>query len=228
MSGSHHALSQHHGDTIDKKEAKERWSRVPQSFGHPTWPWRRFQIGQRRQGQGPRKRQSQDRELPNDEHELSDSPHESRAVAHRSDGDEPVPHTHGWTSILEDFFVHGMTIVGPGTWTRAEKDRHHHHHHHHHHSHPELGHVSSSAGDVRCRCNNTKGPYELLVKERMMVYTSPHSCMVTQNTSSGSMVTTGLIGGRVGNKGAVGISLKIVDTTILFVNAHLAGNVTPS
>jgi hypothetical protein len=42
------------------------------------------------------------------------------------------------------------------------------------------------------------------------------------------MVTAGLIGGRVGNKGAVGISLKIQNTTMLFVNAHLAGNVTPS
>lgn len=36
-------------------------------------------------------------------------------------------------------------------------------------------------------------------------------------------MTAGLIGGRVGNKGAVGISLKIADTTMLFVNAHLAG-----
>lgn len=28
----------------------------------------------------------------------------------------------------------------------------------------------------------------------------------------------------MGNKGAVGISLKIADTTMLFVNAHLTGN----
>jgi hypothetical protein len=28
----------------------------------------------------------------------------------------------------------------------------------------------------------------------------------------------------VGNKGAVGISLKIANTTMLFVNAHLAGD----
>ncbi len=41
--------------------------------------------------------------------------------------------------------------------------------------------------------------------------------------SSKSTVTAGLIGGRVGNKGGVGISLKVADTTVLFLNAHLAG-----
>jgi hypothetical protein len=29
--------------------------------------------------------------------------------------------------------------------------------------------------------------------------------------------------GRIGNKGGVGISLKIAGTTLLFINAHLAG-----
>jgi hypothetical protein len=41
------------------------------------------------------------------------------------------------------------------------------------------------------------------------------------------VVTAGLIGGRVGNKGAVGISLKIANTTMLFVNAHLTGKSIP-
>jgi hypothetical protein len=45
---------------------------------------------------------------------------------------------------------------------------------------------------------------------------------------SKSVVTAGLIGGRVGNKGAVGISLKIANTTMLFVNAHLTGNLVLS
>jgi hypothetical protein len=36
-------------------------------------------------------------------------------------------------------------------------------------------------------------------------------------------VATGMMRGRIGNKGAVGISLKIAGTTVLFVNAHLAG-----
>lgn len=38
-------------------------------------------------------------------------------------------------------------------------------------------------------------------------------------------MTTGLIGGRVGNKGGVGVSVKLAGTTLLFINAHLAGKV---
>jgi len=40
---------------------------------------------------------------------------------------------------------------------------------------------------------------------------------------SKSSVTAGLIGGRIGNKGGVGISLQLDGTTFLFLNAHLAG-----
>lgn len=40
---------------------------------------------------------------------------------------------------------------------------------------------------------------------------------------SQSSVTAGLIGGRLGNKGGVAISLKLDGTTFLFLNAHLAG-----
>jgi len=70
--------------------------------------------------------------------------------------EEPVPHTSGWTSILEDFFVHGMTVVGPSA--RA-KDKG---------SQTELG-RSSSANDIRRRPKiGTRGPYEMLVKERLM------------------------------------------------------------
>lgn len=36
-------------------------------------------------------------------------------------------------------------------------------------------------------------------------------------------VKAGLIGGRIGNKGAIGVSLKVAGTSLLFVNAHLAG-----
>lgn len=45
---------------------------------------------------------------------------------------------------------------------------------------------------------------------------------ISQGVSK-SAVTAGLIGGRVGNKGGVGISLKIDGATFLFLNAHLAG-----
>ena len=87
------------------------------------------------------------------------------------------------------------------------------------------------------------GPYVPLVKERMMgLYLSIYihrdlrdlvegmlmsawlCCPLTTPAGfSKSAVTAGLIGGRVGNKGGVGISLKIDGTTFLFLNAHLAG-----
>jgi hypothetical protein len=40
---------------------------------------------------------------------------------------------------------------------------------------------------------------------------------------SQASVTAGLIGGRLGNKGGVAISLKLEGTTFLFLNVHLAG-----
>jgi hypothetical protein len=41
---------------------------------------------------------------------------------------------------------------------------------------------------------------------------------------SASSVTTGIIGGRVGNKGGLGISLNLDGITLLFINAHLAAH----
>ncbi|KIJ66753.1 hypothetical protein HYDPIDRAFT_108686 [Hydnomerulius pinastri MD-312] len=73
-----------------------------------------------------------------------------------------------------------------------------------------------------------KGPYVPLIKERMMglyltVYIHRDLRDHVEGTSR-SAVTAGLIGGRVGNKGGVGISLKIDGTTFLFLNAHLAAH----
>lgn len=36
-------------------------------------------------------------------------------------------------------------------------------------------------------------------------------------------VPAGLMGGRLGNKGGVGVSVKFHGTRFLFINAHLAG-----
>lgn len=41
---------------------------------------------------------------------------------------------------------------------------------------------------------------------------------------SKSAVPAGLISGRVGNKGGVGISINLAGTTLLFINAHLAAH----
>ena len=73
------------------------------------------------------------------------------------------------------------------------------------------------------------GPYELITKERMMglylaVYVHRDSRDLVHGHSK-SAVTAGLIGGRLGNKGGVGISVNFNGTSFLFINAHLAGNV---
>ncbi|KDQ14339.1 hypothetical protein BOTBODRAFT_32806 [Botryobasidium botryosum FD-172 SS1] len=72
------------------------------------------------------------------------------------------------------------------------------------------------------------GPYELVSKERMMgiylaVYVHRDVRHLVRGASK-SAVPAGLISGRVGNKGGVGISLDIAGTTLLFINAHLAAH----
>ena len=68
----------------------------------------------------------------------------------------------------------------------------------------------------------------LLQKERMMgiylaVYIHRDLYPFIRGCSK-SAVTAGLIGGRVGNKGGVGISVNVDGTSLLFLNAHLAGS----
>jgi hypothetical protein len=97
-----------------------------------------------------------DRDRDDDEQEPSEPLNEKRDPKTGQRDDEPVPHTSGWTSILEDFFVHGMPVVGPGARTKDKG------------SHAELG-RSLSTGDMKRRSKmGTRGPYEILVKERMM------------------------------------------------------------
>ncbi|KAF8501421.1 DNase I-like protein, partial [Russula emetica] len=157
-----------------------------------------------------------DKDPDNVEQEPPEPLIENRGPKVEQRDEEPVPHTSGWTSILEDFFVHGMTDNGPSA--RA-KDKG---------SQSELG-RSYSANDIRRRPKTgTRGPYEMLVKERLMgiylaIFVHRDAKHLVRGTSK-SAVTAGLIGGRVGNKGAVGISLKIANTTMLFVNAHLAAH----
>ncbi|KAH6909187.1 hypothetical protein BKA70DRAFT_1277736 [Coprinopsis sp. MPI-PUGE-AT-0042] len=72
------------------------------------------------------------------------------------------------------------------------------------------------------------GPYQLLVKERLLgiylaIYIHRDLKPFVKGVSK-SAVTAGLIGGRVGNKGGVGISIDLDGTTLLFLNAHLAAH----
>ena len=100
------------------------------------------------------KDRDKEKDRETDVHEASEPLGERRTS--KSDHEEPVPHTSGWTSILEDFFVHGLAIVGPGA--RA-KDKN---------SHSDLGRAYLNADAKRRPVAGTKGPYEMLVKERMM------------------------------------------------------------
>jgi hypothetical protein len=102
------------------------------------------------------KDKDKDRDRDNDEQETSEPLIERRAPKPEQRDDEPVPHTSGWTSILEDFFVHGLTVVGSSARTKDKS------------SHHELG-RSLSTGDMGPRSKTgTRGPYEMLVKERLM------------------------------------------------------------
>lgn len=155
-------------------------------------------------------------------------------------------HAYGWTSMLEDWYVHGGCNAEHSTSTPHTSSQD---------GHPSAGFLDSSdvpmspkarsTGDLNSRMNtHRQGPYELLVKERMMgLYLavfihrdirdlvqgeagtagSLYHKLTSEAGTSRSAVTAGLIGGRVGNKGGVGISINLNGTTMLFINAHLAG-----
>ncbi|KAG8861635.1 hypothetical protein FRB91_003758 [Serendipita sp. 411] len=151
-------------------------------------------------------------------------------------------HAVGWTSILEDYFSRGIgsirgvkpDIFSPSTNPSAASllaspDR------------PKP--TNSPAGALVPGMANKGakwklppgetdipkiGPYELLTKERVMgIYLALYVHRDVQSLVedySQSSVTAGLMGGRLGNKGAVAISLKFAGTTFLFMNAHLAAH----
>lgn len=76
--------------------------------------------------------------------------------------------------------------------------------------------------------SHTLGAYELLVKERCaMIYMAVYCWRGCRDRVRGfdkGHVKSGLLAGRVGNKGAVGISVKLGQTRLLFVNSHLAAH----
>ncbi|GJJ08551.1 hypothetical protein Clacol_002769 [Clathrus columnatus] len=79
-------------------------------------------------------------------------------------------------------------------------------------------------GEVSTAIPLHKGPYRLLVKDRLMgiyiaVFVHRDIYPFIKDT-----VPTGLIGGRLGNKGGVGVSINLNGTRLLFINAHLAAH----
>ncbi|TFY82780.1 hypothetical protein EWM64_g1237 [Hericium alpestre] len=143
------------------------------------------------------------------------------------EADEHSHHPSGWTSILEDWFCHGIRDIGARALGRADS------HGHHLKEALKESDRAFSDGDLKRRpthksVEHRKGPYEMLVKERMMgiylaVFVHRDARHLVDGTSKAA-VTAGLVGGRLGNKGGVGISVKIAGRTMLFLNAHLAAH----
>ncbi|KAG8970259.1 hypothetical protein FRC03_010449 [Tulasnella sp. 419] len=88
---------------------------------------------------------------------------------------------------------------------------------------PVVSETSSNGGS-----QPKSGPYVLHCKERLMaiaLYVFVHRDVqhLIEGTSKSS-VSTGMLKGRIGNKGGIGISMKVAGTTLLFINAHLAAH----
>ncbi|GAA5918809.1 hypothetical protein JCM6882_006354 [Rhodosporidiobolus microsporus] len=89
--------------------------------------------------------------------------------------------------------------------------------------------ASSAAGARQPRQRRRpRGPYILVEKERLLgIYCAVFVARCCEDLVEGvskGRVTAGLIGGRVGNKGGVGISLLLASHRLLFVSAHLAAH----
>ncbi|KAJ6513431.1 inositol polyphosphate phosphatase [Mycena sanguinolenta] len=133
--------------------------------------------------------------------------------ARERDKDPETPHAKdppheasGWTAKIDEWLCHGARQASPTPSEISVPKR------------------LSAQGKPKER----KGPYQLLIKERMMglylaIYIHRELRPLVKGTSR-SAVTAGLIGGRVGNKGGVGISVDLGGTTLLFINAHLAAH----
>lgn len=92
----------------------------------------------------------------------------------------------------------------------------------------EIAKVENNPVQASAIQDELQSPYLLVTKERLMgIYCSlwvHRSCAHLVQGSSTGTVTAGLLAGKLGNKGAACISLKIVDTRFLFVCAHLAAH----
>lgn len=155
-----------------------------------------------------KEKQEKDIEPRSSKHSSKDRDGESSRVK-RNVEDPPHEAAVGWTAMVEDWLCYGgcHTSCSP---TASEISA----------PMPLSPRISSS--------QPKRGPYQLLVKERMMgiyvsIYIHRDIRSLVEGTSK-SVVTAGLIGGRLGNKGGVGISLKIAGTSMLFLNCHLAAH----
>lgn len=152
-----------------------------------------------------------DKEKEKDRDDKSElSRHRSKHSLH--DSEKEAKESPGWTQMIEEWLCNASNSRSRSSSSPGNSDI----------SVPKpLQATRSVSKDLK------KGPYQLLVKERMMgiylaVYVHRDIRSYIQGTSK-SAVTAGLIGGRLGNKGGVGISVNVDGATLLFMNCHLAG-----
>lgn len=100
---------------------------------------------------------------------------------------------------------------------------------------PQLSLLSDSApaksafnSNTNLPVDNAPGTYLHVVKERLLgIYFTVYVYRGCEHLIQGvdrDFVTAGLAGGRVGNKGGIGISIKLAGHRLLFVNSHLAAH----
>ncbi|KAF4596457.1 hypothetical protein EYR38_007844 [Pleurotus pulmonarius] len=132
-----------------------------------------------------------------DEDDGDDTP-KSRKSSDNDNGNVPS----GWTAMVEHWLCNGG---GSSITTQGCESP-----------------TSSTNGHIR------KGPYTMLIKQRLMgLYIAVYIHRDVRSSVKGasrSYVKAGLIGGRVGNKGGVAVSINVNGITILFLNAHLAAH----
>lgn len=92
----------------------------------------------------------------------------------------------------------------------------------------QLPHLQIPGNAQRDGTPQALGAYELIAKERCaMIYMAVYcwrGCRDRVRGVSRGHVKSGLLAGRVGNKGAVGVSVKLGQHRLLFVNSHLAAH----
>ena len=165
------------------------------------------------------------------------SPSDEREEVINSEGQRVTVTSRAWSKICQDWFCNGIQRSGNELLSRAMF------------SDTNEGETSLSDSDTpgttpasveshmsrhlfspRSMRNPPEqlGPYCLLIKERMMgCYTAVYvwrGCMDRVRGASAHAVKSGILAGRMGNKGGIGISLKLGETRLLFINAHLAAH----
>ncbi|KAJ9105368.1 hypothetical protein QFC21_001737 [Naganishia friedmannii] len=90
------------------------------------------------------------------------------------------------------------------------------------------GHSQTTSGASSMHSKNSTGPYHFLVKERLLgLYLAifvHRDCKDWVKGFDHDYVPAGLAGGRIGNKGGIGMSLNMAGHRFLFVNSHLAAH----